>query len=211
MSVLTTTIATLGTGVIATGATVVGVHATTDDPATSDPMPVACGAVWDRLPDQSQSDLDELRGMTPAERTAAAREMRRKAVAGTYGERAQVFAVHRQERRAQVGKLLPPAMRQDVRRLVDAAAHARTPRWADLRDPAHAGEYGPRVQGAAELSEPAAAYGPAPSGRSSQTRSRSRSSDTRTGRDPHRARRSPGLIAAPRTRPPIADSTAANG
>lgn len=149
MSILTT-MAALGTGVITLGTTALGVHATTDDPATSEAKPAACGVPWQHLPDQLQSDLEELQGLTPTERHAVALEIRRKAVAGAYGEEVQALALRRREHLTQVWKRLPPELRQDVRNLLEAPPEERADLWADLRDAALAGEYGPRVQDVAE-------------------------------------------------------------
>lgn len=148
-----TQLATLSAGLIATGTAAVGIHAAADDPPApvAAPSPdVACGAVWDRLPTGLRDDLTALRDLTPAERARAVRGIRRHALAGAYGDRVQTFAEHRDHRRAVIWKRLPTDLRHDLRGVRRAAPDERAALLSDVRDHALAGDYGDRVQQAAE-------------------------------------------------------------
>ncbi|MBZ5739115.1 hypothetical protein [Nocardioides mangrovi] len=147
---LITSIAAVTTGVVATGATLAGAHATTTSTPQADAPTIACGAVWDRLPDALQDDLAALRGLSPAERTKAVRAIRKDALAGEYGDRVQSIAERRVGHRAEVWKRLPADLRHDLREARQADPADRAAAVDEIRTNALAGEYGDRVQTIAE-------------------------------------------------------------
>ncbi len=61
------------------------------------------GEIWKRLPAGLRSDLKALRSMSPEERMAAVKDIRKSALAGDYGAKIQQFAEHRQQRREECG------------------------------------------------------------------------------------------------------------
>jgi hypothetical protein len=151
MAVLTS-LATIATGVVASGAALVGVHAGDGpvDTSTSSSSALPCGAARDALPEALQKDLAALRDLAPAQRRSEAREIRRKALAGEYGDRAQSVAERRAGHRGEVWKRLPRELRRDLREVRSTAPEERAAAREEVRANALAGEYGARVRTAAE-------------------------------------------------------------
>ena len=140
--------AVIGGGSLVTAAT--GTDTDTDTSAPTTNLTVPCGAVWERLPEDLQGDLRALKDLSPAERPAAVRQLREDALAGGYGSQVQQFAERRDERRAWVRRHLPDQVRQDLKAALQADDEERRAALQEVRDAALAGEYGDRVQQAAE-------------------------------------------------------------
>lgn len=120
------TAVTLTAGALASGAAIVGTTLTSapsqaDEPTT---RTVACGAVWERLPAELRADLTALQDLTPTERRAAVKEIRRDALQGEYGDRVQRVAERRSDRRADL-------TRAEKRRLRSAVVDRLQDRRAD--------------------------------------------------------------------------------
>lgn len=140
---LLATMTALGTGALTIGTVVFGARVAVSDPAASAPTQIACETARDQLPDQLRSDLEELREAAPAERAAVVSKIRHQAISGAYGEKVQALALH--EART-LRTRAPQALRRDLRQILETAPHDRQALWADLRQAASAGEYGPGPQ-----------------------------------------------------------------
>jgi hypothetical protein len=120
------------------------------EPARAADRTVPCGAVWERLPEDLRGDLRALEDMSPAERAGAVRQIREDARAGDYGSRVQQFAERRDERRDRIRSHLPDELRDDLEAALEAEDGDRRDALLAVREAALSGEYGDRVQRAAE-------------------------------------------------------------
>lgn len=155
---LTNTLAAGAAGLVAAGLTVAtlvpsstATEAVTDlTPSAAQAPAVACGAVRDRLPEELVEDLEALRGLEPAERRGAIREIRRTALDGGYGDRARLVAERRHEERGahrdRLRAQVPVELRADLRALRSLPDEERVDAAQELAERARAGEYGPRAQ-----------------------------------------------------------------
>lgn len=111
---------------------------------------VPCHAVWDKLPDELQADVEAIADLPADEQRAAVRELRHDAVAGAYGPKIAWLAGHRTRIRAAAWRHLPVVLRQDLgqaRRIVDV--DDRRAAYEKIASDALAGAYGQAVQQAA--------------------------------------------------------------
>lgn len=107
-------------------------------------------ALWNHAPAELQEDLKDLRGMTPDERLAAAKQIKQGALDGEYGEGVQQRAERLRERRILVWATMPEALQDDLRELAAAEPAERHELATEITDTALAGGYGERAQSIAE-------------------------------------------------------------
>ena len=120
-------------------------------PDGADPgLLIPCGAVWNKLPEELQADLKELRDLPPQERPAAAKEIRADALAGEYGKAVQRWSERRDERRAWVRARMPRELKRDLAQAWQLPAGERRDAFLEIRDDALAGDYGRKVERVAE-------------------------------------------------------------
>lgn len=91
---------------------------------------------------QLRRDLAALRDIDPADRPAAINEIRTKALAGEYGQRAKRVAERIQARLAE----LPPELRTQLEALPGMQPEQRQHALAQIKADALAGTYGPQVK-----------------------------------------------------------------
>lgn len=113
---------------------------------TDDGPRIPCGAVWSKLPDDLKADLRAVRALPVGEKPEALREIRRDALGGDYGARAQRIAERREERIRAVRRALPSEMEVDLRAARSLTGAERLEAYREIRAGALDGEYGERVQ-----------------------------------------------------------------
>ena len=137
---------TLVSAVSVVGLTTVATH----DTSGPGDLRIPCGAVWDRLPADLQTDLEALDHVPDAEKPAAIRAIREDALAGEYGAEVARAAERIQDRRARILDQLPEDLQADLEALRALPDQEKVAAAKDLRADALAGEYGERVQTFAE-------------------------------------------------------------
>lgn len=116
-------------------------------PDDADPgLRMPCGAVWNKLPDDLQADLADLRDLPAEERLAAAEEIRRDALAGEYGGAVRRWSEHRDERRDWVRARMPRELRHDLADAWRLPVAERRDAFLEIREGALTDDYGRRVQ-----------------------------------------------------------------
>lgn len=99
-----------------------------------------------RISPQLRRDLEALRDLDPADRPAAIDQIRTKALAGQYGQRAKRVAERIQARLAE----LPPELRTQLQALPGMPPEQRQQALEQIKADALAGTYGPQVQRTAQ-------------------------------------------------------------
>jgi hypothetical protein len=102
--------------------------------------------VWNKLPEELQADLKELRDLPPEERLTAAKEIRADALAGEYGEAVQRWSERRDERRDWVRARMPRELKRDLAQAWKLPVDERRDAFLEIRDDALEGDYGRKVE-----------------------------------------------------------------
>lgn len=102
--------------------------------------------VWRQLPDELQADLKHLRELEPSARRDAAIEIRRKALAGDYGDETQARAEMMKDRRMLAIETMPVELKHALLDLRNADPGDRREMAQQIADDALAGVYGPQAQ-----------------------------------------------------------------
>ena len=105
---------------------------------------------WLRLPADLRGDLAGLRGLDPADRRDAAKEIRDGALAGDYGPGVQTGAVALRDHRIAVIQRLPEELKTDLVELRRADQSDRKALAQEIAQTALDGGYGAKTQAVAE-------------------------------------------------------------
>ncbi len=105
---------------------------------------------WLRLPADLRGDLSSLRDLDPADRKAAAKEVRDGALSGEYGPGVQAGAEKLRVHRLSVLSQLPAELKVDLVELRNADQSERPALAKDIAGTALDGGYGPKAQATAE-------------------------------------------------------------
>lgn len=105
---------------------------------------------WLRLPADLRGDLSALRDLDPADRKAAAKEVRDGALSGEYGPGVQAGAEKLRVHRLSLISQLPDELKSDLVELRNADQSERPALAKEIAETALDGGYGPKAQATAE-------------------------------------------------------------
>lgn len=120
--------------------------------AASGDAKVVCHRLWKNAPADLRKDLRALRALPQGdERRAAAKKIRKDALAGHYGSKVQAVAEHRKLRRAHWLRNAPDQLKQDLKAAAQKPAGSeRRAALTEVWQSALEGTYGDQVQQRAE-------------------------------------------------------------
>lgn len=128
------------------------------DGVTECSVPPGAAALWQRMPEELQQDLRDLRSIPDGERADAARVIRDDALAGEYGAEVQDRAERLRDLRLLRWSAAPEELRADLKEVRAADATERAALRQAVVDRALAGEYGEGAQRRAERLQERAAW-----------------------------------------------------
>lgn len=131
------------------GPALAGVTAATAAEPTSRAVPT-CQQVWDAMPDALRDDVTAAISLDRPQQRRAMRAIRYAALHGAYGDRVQTWAMKVRERRIELWKSFPEALKEDVRAARSLPPREQRRAIAAIRYAAMNGTYGDRVQRLAE-------------------------------------------------------------
>lgn len=141
------------TAIAATGLLVAPIAASASTPADASAecrLGPYLVAVWDKLPEELQTDLQALRDLPEGERRDAARDIKEGALDGEYGEAVQDRAQRVRDRRLWIWSTMDESLKADLKELREADQADRPALVDEIAHNALEGDYGIRAQTFAE-------------------------------------------------------------